>query len=1079
MTEPTRNGLPETTAHLREQAGMSEATRRDMLRTNTAVIIVLVAVLALALLAVFAALIAAQNVRRAEAAEADSRKRLHLAYTEGARAFRVSSEAGGRAAAMNAISNAAAIRLSPELRTEAIACLALSDLVPDGPNIPTPKGLSRFLTDSRMKYFAFGDGPGNVLIHSLVDGRQLFVLDGTAISGWTQRPVGDLSISPDSSLLAARFDSGTVVVWNLETRKPIFWNSVAATNTLVSRRLTGLAFSSDSTLLTFGDLAEQGNISIYNVITGQRIASGINVWGKTFRVRPDLKQVAIVTDNRVDVLDFPSGVQRATLTHAAPVQMIEWSPDNTRLAVSGNDGGVLLWDPEHKIQQHFTGHSERGLRLAFNSTGTLFFSSSRDGTTRLWDVRLGRLIAIGEGMGCTFTSDDQRIIFWKPWAGFGTWRILPSNLFALHECPKSEGFLLSIDLSLSGRWCAVTQTKGFRLWDLSSGDKETYVPGAVSNVRVSMKENAVFVCSDGGLEEWPFSTNVVGALQLSSAQAKKISLPDGLGARAVALSQDDHWAAVELTDRRLVRIDLTAKTPPVVMKGRWRNLNFKGPASATGAGRFAISPDGNWVVTGFDFESDTPKVWNGNSGELAAELPTVTSLVCFSPDGRWLGLAGISHYSIWSVGDWKLQKEFARDEASLTHAAFAFMPDDKTIAVSQTRQRVQLRDWRSNEKIGDLVSPVAQSINSVRLSLDGSTLVMATASDMVEVWRMGQLRKELTAMKINWGATQEQVSTAIDPTQRSSGSWKMIVMSSMGGSMLVALLVLLTLRRHHIAIKRFVVAEADAAERNRELDVAKVELMHSQKMQALGTLATGISHDFNNLLSVVRMSNKLIGRQAPADAGIQEHVADIEQAVLQGKSVVNSILGYARPEKDSGEPTDLGTVVEEAVSLLSREFLSGIALTLELERNVPKVEVPRGPLEQILLNLLVNASEAMHGEGRLKISLHSRPSLPMRTYSLRPFPAEQYLELSVIDSGPGIAPEIRDRLFEPFFTTKRSGAKAGTGLGLSLVYSLAQQAGLGLSIESDLGKGANFTVTIPIGAAPVRQTHSAKLTDHP
>jgi signal transduction histidine kinase len=289
------------------------------------------------------------------------------------------------------------------------------------------------------------------------------------------------------------------------------------------------------------------------------------------------------------------------------------------------------------------------------------------------------------------------------------------------------------------------------------------------------------------------------------------------------------------------------------------------------------------------------------------------------------------------------------------------------------------------------------------------------------------------------------------------------------------------LRRHRHAIAGYLAAETRAAHRNRELEVAKVELMHSQKMQALGTLATGIAHDFNNLLSVIRMSNKLIGRETKSNPDIQENVTDIEQAVMQGKHVVGSMLGYARTEDETAGPTDAGAVVEDTVSLLSKEFLSGIALTLELDRDLPQVSVGRGRLEQVLLNLIVNASEAMQGKGKLKITLHPRPALPPKTYALRPNPAAQYLELAVIDSGPGIAPEIRGRLFEPFFTTKRTGSKAGTGLGLSLVYNIAQQDGLGLSVESELTKGAMFTLMIPVDSVPtpVRETHSAQTPNAP
>jgi signal transduction histidine kinase len=126
------------------------------------------------------------------------------------------------------------------------------------------------------------------------------------------------------------------------------------------------------------------------------------------------------------------------------------------------------------------------------------------------------------------------------------------------------------------------------------------------------------------------------------------------------------------------------------------------------------------------------------------------------------------------------------------------------------------------------------------------------------------------------------------------------------------------------------------------------------------------------------------------------------------------------------------------------------------------------------MNLLVNASEAMRGRGHMKISLQQHASLPPGPCILRPASAGPFLEMSVLDSGPGIPAGLADRLFEPFFTTKISGAKVGTGLGLSLVYSIAQQAGLGLIVATEPGQGARFTVMIPVVAATVRETHSVQ-----
>ena len=1058
---------------------MNSTVRGDLLRANTSVAIVLVAVLALALVAIFGGLHAARNRERAEAAEAASRERLQTAYTAQARAIRVSGEAGSRAAAIDVISNAVAIHASPELRTEAVACLALSDLVQEGPLAPTPKDLPRVEMDARLRYFAYGTTNGSVQIQSLADGRESFTLTAAALGGETRGAVGELSFSPDGRSLAARFDTGAAVVWDLAARQPVLATGTAATNAKPARPLTGLMFSADSRRLIFSDRETQGRISVADLATGHIAPSPVAVTGKFFRLRPDLQQVAVVTDSSVDILNYPAGITNQTLRHPAHVEMIEWSPDGKRLAVSCDNGDVYLWDPEHNVQRLFAGHSERCMRLNFSPDGTLLFSSSRDGTTRLWDVMLGRMIAVGAGMGHIFSPDGHRIGFWRPWEGFGVWRISPSSLYAIHACDKNEGALVSIDLSPDGRWCVATQSKGIRLWDLAAGDRETYVPGNFSGARLAMDGHSLFVCRNSGLEVWPLATNAAGGLDLPPATPRKISVPGPAGAHAVALSGDGRWALVDLPDQRLVRVDLTGMTNPVVIQGRWRAPNLlKGPASPTGTGRYALSPDGQWVATGFAFAGDTPKVWNGNRGELAMALPADTSVVGFSPDGRWLGLAGMNVNSIWSTGDWKLQRAVTRDEASLVHGALAFAGGGGLIAVSRTRQTVQLYDWRAGKKICDLVAPLTQSVNSLRVSTDGSTLVMATASDMVEVWRLGELRRALAAMKLNWGATLSDADIVRAPGQYGAGSWQVAVIISLGGFTLITVLALFTLRRHRTAIERFVIAEAKAARRNRELDQVKVELMHSHKMQALGTLATGIAHDFNNLLSVVRMSSKLIGRHAPDDPEIRENVADIEQAVLQGKNVVRAVLGYGRTGQEPDAPAEAGRVVEETLALLSREFLSGITLSAELEPNAPPVALGRGLLEQILLNLVVNASEAMQGEGRLTIRLRPRPAGEFASLILRPRPAERHLELIVANTGPGISAEIRDRIFEPFFTTKRGGAKPGTGLGLSLVYSIAQQAGLGLGVESEPGRGTVFTVLLPVAAAPVRESHSGG-TDNP
>jgi signal transduction histidine kinase len=832
--------------------------------------------------------------------------------------------------------------------------------------------------------------------------------------------------------------------------------------------------------LIFGDAAEQGQVSVYDIASGRKLSSGVNVWGKMFRMRPDMKELAVVNDNEVSILEYPSGQKLHSLTHSAKVALLEWGPKGDRLAISCDDGEVYLWQPEQEIHRHLSGHSERCVDLGFSPDQKLLFSSSRDGTSRLWDVEQGRLIASGQGLADTFNADGTRLGFWRVWQGFGVWRVSKSSVYSALYCDKSDGPLYSLDLSPSGRWCVATQGTGFRTWDLSMSDQDTFIPlPGVLCVRVSPDEKTLYVCTQIGLEAWPLLPDAKGKLHLPPADPRRFSLAGAEGARAIALSSDGNWAAVELMDRRLIELNLREAQPPVVFQGRWSSVNFKGPASPTGSGRFAISADGRWVVTGFGFDGETPAVWNGRTGESAARLKEGTSVACFSPDDRWVGLAGMDRFSIWSVGDWALVKEFRRDESSVTHGSTAFAQDPAILAVSQTRQMVQLQDATTGEEIGDLIPPAPQSVNTLRLARDGSILATATASDIVEIWRLNNLRRELATMHLDWGVPQPSRRTAQSANGTNWGAWQTTFVVIVAGVAVAVGFCLLTLRRHRVAIQRFLVAEAQAAERDRDLNAARIELIQSHKMQALGTLATGIAHDFNNLLSVVRMSNKLIGRQTAGQAEIQEHIMDIEQAVLQGKSVVSSMLGYARGGTDEKEPTDVNKLVEETVSLLSHEFLSGIALTLDLEPNLAKAKVGRGALEQILLNLLVNASEAMQGEGRLEIAVRGRSGLLPRHYVLRPGPASDFIELTVKDSGPGIAPELQDRVFEPFFSTKRSGAKVGTGLGLSLVYSIAKNAELGLSVESEVSRGAAFCLVLPVALSPVRESHSSQMASPP
>ena len=1044
---------------------MRESMRHDLNRANTSVGIILVVVLGLAMAAVIAGFHAARSFARAQQAEAAGTERLWNSYVAQAQAVRLIPEAGRREKIFNVASNAAAIRKDAVLRSEALASLALADIEIEQPLRSVPAGIEQVEIDGALTHYAFGNSAGDVLVGDLKDettNRRAFRAQD--LGPGTRLPVRSVVFSPDGTKLAARYSGGAMVLWDLVAGQPLLTSGLAATNYAVA----GMTFWGEGNKFSFGDADAEGRITIFDVAAKTNVSSGIHVGTRPFRFQPGTLEVAIATNNQVDLCRYPEETPFQSLQMPTRVYAVAWSPDGTRLAASTEDGDIYVWENAGGSARIFRGHSEPCVRLTFSPDGKLLASGSRDGTTRFWDVAQGQTLVVAtEGLANVFSQDGRRVGFWKPSQGYGIWRMVFPENYTLLVCPKSEGAFLSLDLSPSGRWCIATQSKGVRMWDLKKDFRETFIPGTeLQSARISPDEAALYVCRGQALERWPMGTNETG-VNLDAANRQVVALPGGKGARAIALSLDGHWALVELSDLRLLVMNLDSNSPPVFLAEPSRQASLRTPGSPTGAGRFAISPDGRWAVTGFGVgKEDQPMVWDAQTGKLVTTLPFHSAVVVFSPDGRRLGTAGTATFAVWAVDGWQLLNSFNRDEAGVTQGSMAFMRDRNEIAVTRTRQLAQLRDALTNEAYADLIAPEPQSVNSLRMSLDGGVLVSASATDKLQVWNLDGLRKKLAELQLDWRIPDPNPAAMAGKPLSHSATVQTTLIASLAGFSVAALFALATLRRHREAIAGYLAAETKTATRNRELEVARVELMHSQKMQALGTLATGIAHDFNNLLSVIRMSAKLIGRETKASPDIQENVAGIEQAVIQARSVIGSMLGYARTDDGGSGPTDVCTVVEDTVSLLSKEFLSGITLTLELNRQAPQVNVSRGGLEQVLLNLVVNASEAMQGSGKLKITIQPRRSLPVHQYVLRPGEAEQFIELTVADSGPGIAPENLLRLFEPFFTTKRSGAKAGTGLGLSLVYSIAQQAGLGLSVESEPDQGATFTIVVPVRVGP-------------
>jgi signal transduction histidine kinase len=244
-----------------------------------------------------------------------------------------------------------------------------------------------------------------------------------------------------------------------------------------------------------------------------------------------------------------------------------------------------------------------------------------------------------------------------------------------------------------------------------------------------------------------------------------------------------------------------------------------------------------------------------------------------------------------------------------------------------------------------------------------------------------------------------------------------------------------------------------------ELRIIEAQFRHSQRLDSIGRLAAGVAHDFNNLLTIIHgYSTQLLETAKDTDSA---HVAltEIRKAAEKGAVLAKQLLTFSRKQETDLGPLDLNSIVADDEQMLRRLIGNKIQLSTELEPSVGLVRANAGGMHQVLLNLAVNARDAMPAGGRLKIALATVDIREGRPLQLAEVPPGPYVRLSVSDSGTGMSPDVKAHLFEPFFTTKKE--TEGNGLGLSTVYGIVRQSGGHIVVDSEVNKGTTFEVFLP------------------
>jgi two-component system NtrC family sensor kinase len=304
------------------------------------------------------------------------------------------------------------------------------------------------------------------------------------------------------------------------------------------------------------------------------------------------------------------------------------------------------------------------------------------------------------------------------------------------------------------------------------------------------------------------------------------------------------------------------------------------------------------------------------------------------------------------------------------------------------------------------------------------------------------------------------VAAGIETAALASQFWGTVLTHLAIGLPAVLVLVVLAL----YALRRTERFQEEAVRR----EAAEAALKQAQRLEAVGQLTGGVAHDFNNLLMIVSGNAERLKRLMTQDDRIRRSLEAIDIAVRRGSALTRQLLSFSRRQTHEARTIDLQTRLLAVQSMLQSSLRGDIAVEIEVPDGTWPTHVDLSELELALLNLAVNARDAMSAGGSLTLSARNVTLCRPNALDLK----GDYVALDVRDTGSGIAPEVLNRVFEPFFTTKDIGK--GTGLGLSQVYGFAQQAGGMATVESTPGRGTTVTLYLPRSTRPVDADEAGK-----
>ena len=684
--------------------------------------------------------------RQAEVARQDTVAKLRESYVSQARARRVSGLMGQRTESLAALRAAAQIKTSSELRNEAAAVLALTDLQPTTlwrPHLQ-PAPWSDWAADPALDLIAIRDHPRESIgLWHLADGTQ------TELSH-DRRNGRELCFSHDGQRLAAGYYCSDLVLWNIQTGQ----RQWVVKGVIEGQETIRLDFSSDDRLLAAAQRTRPV-ARLFEAASGQERPSLVftnhakQIGALAFH--PSEPLLAVGLDEKVELWDYEARRLRQEATFSAGVTELAWHPDGRRLAVARwYDPDVIVWDTQESRQRVLHGMSV-ATHLAFSPAGDQLACRGRDGATRLWDLSTDRIVVeTRAGLEKGFGRNGQRLAFDKETVGVGVWEVVRSSVYRTVRAPAARLEPVEhVAFSPDGRWLVWSGVDGLSWMNPASDRIERRLGKMIYSVHFQPDSQSLVTCGWDGVQQWAVrSSGGQSPSTLCFDPPKTLLAPDpdiSKGVRSFSVSSNGQLlaAAGEISAGTL-RLDGT----PVALHR----------SNTLGAVSVALDAAGRWLAYGT--EIDGCRIAEARTGEVVAKLDLPAAAVLFDPKGRWLATGTVNDYALWEAGSWTRVRRHPRDAALRRSGVMAFSPDGAIWAVAHSTDLVRLLDTETGAELLTLTPPSRLLVQSLAFSPDGKLLAVGSENAVVQLWDLPALRRELATLGLDWNKKAQRAASS-------------------------------------------------------------------------------------------------------------------------------------------------------------------------------------------------------------------------------------------------------------------------------------------------------------------------------